>query len=89
MARPIPVLPEVGSTMVIPGRSSPLASAASIIEMPMRSLTEPPGLNDSSLATRGAPDGENLDSLHQRGFAERAEDVVEDFHPNACRGMRP
>ena len=33
-----------------PARSCPSASAASIIATPMRSLTLPPGLNDSSLA---------------------------------------
>ena len=50
MARPTPVLPDVGSTMVPPGRSFPSRSAASIIRMPMRSLTEPPGFRYSSLA---------------------------------------
>lgn len=44
------MLPEVGSTMVPPGRSSPLSSAASIIRRAMRSLTEPPGLKYSTFA---------------------------------------
>ena len=43
MARPTPVLPEVGSTIVMPGLELAARSPASIIEMPMRSLTEPPG----------------------------------------------
>src|SRR5215207_7338821 len=37
--------------MVPPGRNSPLASAASIILIAMRSLTLPPGLTYSTLAT--------------------------------------
>src|SRR6266568_404379 len=53
MARPVPVLPEVGSTMVAPGRNWPDCSAASIIARPMRSLTEPPGFRLSTLATIG------------------------------------
>src|SRR4051794_3229359 len=51
MARPVPVLPEVGSTIVPPGRSSPSRSAASIIAIAARSLIEPPGLRASTLAT--------------------------------------
>ena len=43
----MPVLPLVGSMIVIPGRRRPSRSAASIIETPMRSFTEPAGLNDS------------------------------------------
>jgi hypothetical protein len=47
----VPVLPEVGSTIVPPGRSLPSRSAASIIATATRSLIEPPGLNISTLAT--------------------------------------
>src|SRR5438874_1009526 len=50
MARPWPVLPEVGSTIVPPGRSFPARSAASIIRTPIRSFTLPPGFSISSLA---------------------------------------
>jgi len=50
MARPIPVFPLVGSTIVPPGRRSPARSAASIIARPMRSFTEPPGFSISSFA---------------------------------------
>ena len=47
----MPVLPLVASTIVVrPGSIRPSASAASIIATPMRSLTDPPGLNISSLA---------------------------------------
>ncbi len=53
MANPTPVLPLVGSTIVPPGLSHPLRSASSIMRMPMRSLTEPPGLSISSLAATG------------------------------------
>src|SRR5438874_3323210 len=52
IAKPTPVLPEVGSTIVPPGRSRPVASAASIIATAGRSLTLPPGLRNSSLASR-------------------------------------
>jgi hypothetical protein len=40
----MPVLPEVPSTIVPPGFSSPDASAASTMATPMRSLTELAGL---------------------------------------------
>src|SRR5437763_5471511 len=47
----MPVLPLVASTIVVlPGSIRPSASAASIIDTPMRSLTLPPGLNASSFA---------------------------------------
>ena len=45
------MLPEVGSTIVPPGLSSPEASAASIIRTAIRSFTEPPGLKYSTLAS--------------------------------------
>ncbi len=44
------MLPLVGSTIVPPGRSSPLCSAASIMRRAIRSLTDPPGLKYSTLA---------------------------------------
>src|SRR5215475_4087184 len=63
MARPTPVLPDVGSTIVPPGRSFPSRSACSIIASPIRSLTEPPGFRYSSLARiRARPGGESLSS---------------------------
>ncbi len=37
--------------MAPPGFKSPFASASSTIAMAMRSLTDPPGLNDSTLAS--------------------------------------
>src|SRR5262245_31850106 len=55
IASPTPVLPEVGSTIVPPGRRSPSRSAASIIARPMRSLLEPPGFMYSSFASSVAP----------------------------------
>jgi hypothetical protein len=45
------VLPLVGSTIVPPGRSRPARSASSIIRSAIRSLTEPPGLRYSILAS--------------------------------------
>src|ERR1044071_4129491 len=53
-ARPMPVLPLVGSTMVAPGLSLPWRSAVSIMLRQIRSLTDPPGLNDSNLAQTSA-----------------------------------
>src|SRR5438105_4592660 len=50
MASEMPVLPEVASRMMRPGVSSPEASAASIIFLAMRSLSEPVGLSPSSFA---------------------------------------
>src|SRR5215831_11865305 len=50
MARPTPVLPEVGSMIVPPGRNCPDASAASTMRSAIRSLTDPPGLKYSTLA---------------------------------------
>src|SRR5438477_7599832 len=56
IARATPVLPDVGSTIVPPGRSRPRRSASRIIARAMRSFTLPPGLNHSSLAKiRAAP----------------------------------
>ncbi len=46
----MPVLPLVPSTIAPPGFSSPEASAASMMAMPMRSFTLDPGLKYSSLA---------------------------------------
>ena len=52
------MLPEVGSTIVPPGRSAPEASAASTMRSAIRSFTEPPGLKYSTLAsTAGAAAG--------------------------------
>ena len=47
----IPVLPEVGSMTVPPGRSFPNLSASSIILIPIRSFMEPPGFMNSHFAT--------------------------------------
>src|SRR5437867_572000 len=57
MASPMPVLPLVGSTIVPPGLSAPRRSASSTMATPMRSLTLPPGLNDSTFAMTVAPSG--------------------------------
>ncbi len=43
-AKAMPVLPLVGSMMVMPGLSLPDFSASWIMWRAMRSLTEPPGL---------------------------------------------
>ncbi len=50
MASPVPVLPEVGSTIVPPGSRRPSRSAASIIATAARSLIDPPGLSASIFA---------------------------------------
>ena len=51
----MPVLPDVGSiSTVLPGVIFPCASSASIIETPMRSLTDESGLKNSSLRRTSA-----------------------------------
>ena len=50
----MPVLPLVGSTMVVLGPIMPVFSAAAIIDTPIRSLTLRPGPKYSSLATTSA-----------------------------------
>src|SRR5215212_12216681 len=55
MARPIPVLPDVGSMIVPPFFNTPRRSASSIIAMPMRSLIDPPGFARSSLIHTSFP----------------------------------
>lgn len=52
-ATPIPVLPEVGSTNLVPGLAFPVCSASSIIVCDMRSFIEPPGFRNSHFATVG------------------------------------
>ena len=49
-ARPIPVLPDVGSIIVEPAFNNPLLSASSIISLAILSLTLPAGLRYSSFA---------------------------------------
>ena len=51
-ASPIPVFPEVASIRVSPGLILPSFSAHSTISRAIRSLTDPPGLNNSSFAKR-------------------------------------
>src|SRR6266542_1952033 len=53
-ARPMPVLPAVGSMIVPPFFRRPSRSARAIMPMPMRSFTEPPGLRNSSFAKMSA-----------------------------------
>jgi len=50
IASPTPVFPDVASTMSPPGLRRPSRSAASIIAMPIRSFTEPPGFQYSAFA---------------------------------------
>ena len=59
----MPVLPDVGSRIVQPGRSSPSFSACSTMYSAGRSLTEPVGLRSSSLAhSRTSGDGDSRGS---------------------------
>jgi len=48
--RPIPVLPDVGSIMVVSLLTSPFLSAASIMLFAIRSFTDHVGLKNSILA---------------------------------------
>ncbi|MNY66510.1 hypothetical protein D3C86_2039500 [compost metagenome] len=52
MARAMPVLPEVASIRVSPGRISPRSSARVIIDSAGRSFTEPAGLLPSSFNSK-------------------------------------
>ena len=68
------MLPEVGSTIVPPGFSRPSCSAASIMATAGRSLTLPPGLSISSLATtvQDRPSVTRFEP-HQRRVADQVE----------------
>jgi hypothetical protein len=55
IASEMPVFPEVGSRIVWPGEIAPRSSASSIIARATRSLTDPVGLCDSSLAQSRTP----------------------------------
>ena len=55
MAMAMPVLPDVGSRMVLPGVRSPRSSAPAIMLSAGRSLTDPPGLHPSSLQRMWTP----------------------------------
>src|SRR5262245_56340260 len=57
MARPRPVLPEVLSTIVEPGRSFPASSARRIMCTAIRSLREPVGLRCSIFTNTSAMPG--------------------------------
>jgi hypothetical protein len=74
IARPVPVLPLVGSTIVPPGFSLPSRSAASTRAIAARSLIEPPGLSASIFATSCGrePLAEPRQS-HQRRLADGVE----------------
>ena len=54
MARPVPMLPEVSSTMVWPGASCRWRRASSTMRRAARSFLEKPGLRWSSLAKEAA-----------------------------------
>ena len=69
----MPVFPEVGSRIVWPGRIAPSSSAASISERATRSLIEPVGLCDSSLAQIRTP-----------GFGESRLSSTSGVLPIAC-----
>ncbi len=74
-ARPTPVLPLVASTIVPPGRIFPSRSAASIIEIPIRSFTEPPGFR--VLQFREDPVGDSFRNAAERKHGG-ATDQIED-----------
>ena len=73
IASEMPVLPEVGSRIVWPGRIAPCSSADSISDRATRSLTEPVGLWDSSLAQIRTP-----------GLGERRLSSTSGVFPIAC-----
>src|SRR5262249_32102266 len=53
----MPVLPDVESSRVFPGRRAPVRSPSRIIAAAARSFTDPPGFRDSSLAWTSTPGG--------------------------------
>src|SRR5665647_70520 len=55
MAMAIPVLPDVGSRIVMPFASAPRCSALVIMQSAGRSFTDPPGLHPSSLQRMRTP----------------------------------
>src|SRR5688572_28724250 len=55
MARPMPVLPAVPSTIRTPGLSSPFCSASRMIQSAARSFTDWPGFMNSALARISQP----------------------------------
>ena len=71
----MPVLPEVGSTIVPPGLSLPERSASSTIDSAMRSLIEPPGLARSCLIQTSAFGAEQPVDPDMRRVADRLEDI--------------
>ena len=90
IARPTPVLPEVGSTIVPPGFSFPSRSAASIIARPIRSLTEPPGFRYSSFARmRARPSRREPVEPHDRRVADQVEDGRVLARPSAAEAYPP
>jgi hypothetical protein len=88
MARPMPVLPEVGSMMVPPGLSAPRASAASTMDSAMRSLIEPPGLLRSDLIQTWMRAAEQAVDADMRGVANGLQDVV-GFHGFLLGWVKP
>ncbi len=54
-ASPIPVLPAVPSTIVPPGRKSPLAMASRMMNSAARSLTDWPGFMNSAFPRISQP----------------------------------
>ena len=84
----MPVLPLVGSMMIVSGRISPARSAASIMETPMRSLTLAAGLKDSSFATTSAPAPGDAAQPHQRRVPDQLGDVLGDPHGLSSASVR-
>jgi hypothetical protein len=78
----MPVLPEVGSMMTVSRPDRPARSAASIMATPMRSLTLPRGLKNSSFGAAGL--GRALEP-HEGSVADRLGDVVVDAGHDQCR----
>src|SRR5215469_13797402 len=84
MASPTPVFPDVGSTMMPPGFSSPDCSAASIMRSAIRSLTEPPGLKYSTLASTTGQATGDLAEPQQWSVADQIDQGVVDLHGPAA-----
>jgi hypothetical protein len=77
----MPVLPLVGSRMIVSGVSSPACCAASIMLSPMRSLTLPAWVEELQLGgnRRLCVAGDAVDA-HQRRAPNQICDVIRNHH---------
>jgi hypothetical protein len=71
IAKALPVLPLVASTMVSPGLIAPVSSARSMMYLAMRALMEPEGLRNSHLANTPSISSSGVSPMASRMLADR------------------